>query len=86
MMEIKSKKLNCNDCKQLFITHDPKRRWGCNYFGFKSKFIPSLEVKRITGTECAYFSLKESKKLQKTGKNCKRLTKLQKTDNIAKDV
>ena len=60
-----NKQLNCNDCKNLFVTHDPKRRWGCNYFGFKSKFIPSLEVKRITGTECAYFSLKESKKLQK---------------------
>tara|TARA_B100000683_G_scaffold214022_1_gene209108 strand:- start:2979 stop:3197 length:219 start_codon:yes stop_codon:yes gene_type:complete len=60
-----NKQINCNDCLSLFITHDPKRRWGCNYFGFKSKFIPSLEVKRITGTECAYFSLKESKKLQK---------------------
>ena len=63
------KQLNCNNCSSLFVTHDPKRRWGCNYFGFKSKFIPSLEVKRITGTECAYVSLKESKKLQKTYMN-----------------
>ena len=64
-----NKQLNCNDCSSLFVTHDPKRRWGCNYFGFKSKFIPSLEVKRITGTECAYFSLKNCKKLQKTYMN-----------------
>ena len=38
-------------------------------FGFKSKFIPSLEVKRITGTECAYFSLKERIHMQKTEKD-----------------
>ena len=64
-----NKQLNCNDCSSLFVTHDPKRRWGCNYFGFKSKFIPSLEVKRITGTECAYYTLKESKNLSKTERN-----------------
>ena len=62
-------KRNCNDCSNLFITHDPKRRWGCNFFGFKSKFIPTIEVKRITGTECAYYTLKESKNLSKTEKN-----------------
>ena len=54
-------KLNCNDCTSLFITHDPKRRWGCNYFGFKSNFIPSIEVKKITGMECAYFNSKETR-------------------------
>ena len=62
-MKIKSKQLNCNDCKQLFITHDAKRRWGCSFFGFKSNYIPSIEVKRVTGTKCAYFLSKESKKL-----------------------
>jgi hypothetical protein len=62
-------KRNCNDCSNLFITHDPKRRWGCNFFGFKSKFIPTIEVKRITGTECAYYTQKESKNLSKTEKN-----------------
>ena len=64
-----NKQLNCNHCKSLFITHDPKRRWGCNFFGFKSKFIPTIEVKRITGTECAYYTQKESKNLSKTEKN-----------------
>ena len=58
-------KRNCNDCSNLFITHDPKRRWGCNYFGFKSNFIPSLEVKRVTGTECAYFTKKIREKMVK---------------------
>ena len=59
------RKINCNDCSSLFITHDPKRRWGCNFFGFKSKFIPTIEVKRITGTECAYYTLKKVKICQK---------------------
>ena len=63
------KQLNCNNCSSLFVTHDPKRRWGCNFFGFKSKFIPTIEVKRITGTECAYYTLKESKNLSKTERN-----------------
>ena len=62
-MKVKINQINCNDCKQLFITHDPKRRWGCKFFGFKSNFIPSFEVNKITGTECAYFLNKESKKL-----------------------
>jgi len=62
-MKKKLRNINCNDCIGLFITHDPKRRWGCNFFGFKSNFIPSIEVKKITGMECAYFQLKERKKL-----------------------
>ena len=62
-MKKKLKNINCNDCIGLFITHDPKRRWGCNFFGFKSNFIPSIEVKKITGMECAYFKQKERKKL-----------------------
>ena len=62
------KNINCNNCSRLFITHDPKRRWGCNFFGFKSNFIPSIEVQKITGMECAYFELKERKKLQNNEK------------------
>ena len=59
-MKKKLRNINCNDCIGLFITHDPKRRWGCKFFGFKSNYIPSIEVKRVTGTKCAYFLNKES--------------------------
>ena len=48
-------KINCHKCISLFVTHDPRRRWGCMYFGFKTNFMPSSEVRKITGTECAYF-------------------------------
>ena len=44
----------CNQCIYLFITHDPRRRWGCKKFGFISKILPSLEVSMTTGMECAY--------------------------------
>ena len=67
-MKTKVERINCNDCLRLFITHDPKRRWGCNFFGFKSNFIPSIEVMKITGTECAYFNSKERNKLQNNEK------------------
>ena len=67
-MKKKLKNINCNDCIGLFITHDPKRRWGCNFFGFKSNFIPSIEVKKITGMECAYFKHKERKKFNNNEK------------------
>ena len=64
-MKTKVQRINCNHCLRLFITHDPKRRWGCSSFGFKSNFIPSIEVKKITGMECAYFSPKERNRLQR---------------------
>ena len=54
-------KINCHKCISLFVTHDPRRRWGCMYFGFKTNFMPSSEVRKITGTECAYFINKSNK-------------------------
>ena len=54
-MKNNKKNINCHGCQNLFVTHDPKRRWGCKYFGFKTNYLPSSEVRKITGTECAYF-------------------------------
>ena len=56
--------ITCNQCINLFITHDPKRRWGCRKFGFKSNISPKFEVKKETGMECAYFTVRE--KINKT--------------------
>ena len=52
----------CGQCKYYFTTHDVARPWGCNKFGFKSKNLPNHEVKRTTGMDCAYFSMKTFKK------------------------
>ena len=59
-------KINCHKCLNLFVTHDPRRRWGCMYFGFKTNFMPSSEVKKITGTEWAYFTYKSNKNTSST--------------------
>ena len=51
----------CGTCNHYFVTHDPKRPWVCSKFGFKSNILPSQEIKKTTGTECAYFSSKAIK-------------------------
>ena len=45
----------CNQCIYLFITYDPRRKWGCRKFGFKSSKIPYQEVMATTGMKCAYY-------------------------------
>jgi len=52
--------MTCNQCIHLFITHDPRRRWGCRKFGFKSSKIPYQEVIATTGMKCAYFIKKDT--------------------------
>ena len=54
--------ITCNQCINLFITHDPKRRWGCRKFGFKSHKIPSQVVIATTGMKCAYYKKRNFKK------------------------
>ncbi len=40
---------NCFECKYHFITHQPKRPYGCRRFGFKGPFLPSRMVFQETG-------------------------------------
>ncbi len=54
--------ITCNQCINLFITHDPRRRWGCRKFGFKSHKIPSQVVMATTGMKCAYYNKRNLKK------------------------
>jgi hypothetical protein len=46
---------NCFECKYHFITHQPKRPYGCRRFGFKGPFLPSRMVFQETGMKCAYY-------------------------------
>jgi len=50
--------IRCANCKFYFVTHDPKKPWGCRKFNFKSSILPNYEVKSATGMECAYHTLK----------------------------
>jgi len=46
---------NCFECRHHFITHEPKRPYGCRRFGFKGPFLPSRMVFTETGMKCAYY-------------------------------
>lgn len=50
----------CQKCKYYFVTWQPSKPHGCKAYGFKSKLIPSLVVKRSSGRDCSFFELKNS--------------------------
>ncbi|MBF0465953.1 MAG: uracil-DNA glycosylase [Nitrospirae bacterium] len=50
-----SNKIDCFKCRNFYITWDSKFPYGCRGLGFKSKALPSREVKIASGTECLKF-------------------------------
>ncbi len=50
---------NCNNCIHFYITYKSKFPYGCRAFGVISKKTPYLEVKKLSGTDCALFSRKQ---------------------------
>ncbi|MDR2198663.1 MAG: uracil-DNA glycosylase [Deltaproteobacteria bacterium] len=38
------------------MTWDPSVPHGCRVLGFKSQYLPSIEVRRSSGEPCHYFS------------------------------
>jgi hypothetical protein len=52
---------NCWDCRHLMITWDVRTPYGCKLMGFRSKYIPSIEVLRTDGRFCGGFSAKPVK-------------------------
>ena len=51
-------RVDCHACSHFHVTWEPSRPYGCRLMGFKSKFIPSLEVFRADGQECRGFTPK----------------------------
>jgi len=56
---------NCWQCRHLMITWDVRTPYGCRMMGFRSKYIPSLEVLRTDGRFCGGFAPKVSPKASK---------------------
>ena len=50
---------NCHNCIHFYVTHKPKFPYGCRAFGIISARVPYLEIKKISGTNCAMFSKKK---------------------------
>ena len=54
-----SNKIDCLKCKYYFVTWDPKYPRACKLYGFRSVSIPSVEVYKASGEECAGFVRKD---------------------------
>ena len=50
---------NCNNCSHFYITYKSNFPYGCKAFGVISKKNPYLEIKKVSGTNCALFSKKK---------------------------
>ncbi|MFD1205640.1 MULTISPECIES: uracil-DNA glycosylase [Sporosarcina] len=54
--------VNCFQCKYFYVTWDPKHPRGCKAYGFKTRELPSVVVRRSSGMECMKFEVKEGKR------------------------
>ncbi|ACO03732.1 MAG TPA: uracil-DNA glycosylase [Persephonella sp.] len=55
------KSVNCYRCKHFFITWDRNFPYGCRAYNFKSRSLPSFEVRSASGKECLSFEEKDKK-------------------------
>ena len=53
------KQNNCSNCVHFYVTYKNRFPYGCRAFGIISKNNPYLEIKKVSGTNCALFSSKE---------------------------
>ena len=51
--------VNCFQCQYFFVTWDPKNPRGCKAYGFKTRELPSIVVRRSSGMECLKFEPKK---------------------------
>ena len=58
---IQNKGPECLKCKFLKITYIPSTPYSCTLMGFKSRWLPSLEVLRTDGQFCMGFELRKVK-------------------------
>ncbi len=54
-------RIDCRKCKYFYITWDRNFPYGCKFFGFKSRNMPSVEVYKASGQKCLKFEKKLTK-------------------------
>ena len=57
--------IDCNQCRYYYITWDKTFPYGCKAIGFKSKQLPSVEVRASSGCDCLLFKKKIQAKRKK---------------------
>ncbi|MDR0620939.1 MAG: uracil-DNA glycosylase [Deltaproteobacteria bacterium] len=54
-------KPNCHNCRHYFVTWEPQTPHGCRALGFKSLYLPHVQVHRTSGQPCQLYSPKKSR-------------------------
>jgi len=57
-----NQRIDCRKCLHFYITWDNKFPYGCKALNFKSKNIPSIDVKISSGIDCLKFEIKKNAK------------------------
>ncbi len=55
---MEKKRIDCRKCKHFEITWDRNFPYGCKAMGFKTAFLPSVEVHKASGLACLKFEMK----------------------------
>lgn len=61
---VEAERIDCRQCNFFYITWDKKFPYGCKAMGFKTRFMPSIEVRQASGIACLRFELKTDRKAQ----------------------
>ena len=59
---------NCYKCMYFYVTYKTRFPYGCKAFKVISKKLPYLEVKNISGIDCALFSNRNKNVIMKNKK------------------
>ncbi|MDR3162362.1 MAG: uracil-DNA glycosylase [Helicobacteraceae bacterium] len=51
--------IDCRKCAHFFVTWQPNFPYGCRFFGFKGRTMPSQTVFLSSGTRCDQFAPQE---------------------------
>lgn len=52
------RRIVCQRCTYYYVTWETNNPHGCKAYGFKSRLIPSLIVRRSSGEDCKLFAEK----------------------------
>lgn len=51
--------VNCFECEYFYVTWDQQNPRACKAYGFKTRELPSVVVKRSSGMECLKYKRKK---------------------------
>lgn len=61
MQALTGRKSICRNCRYFYITWDPGHPYGCKAMGFKSRNLPYMITRQVSGQECLSFVAKDKK-------------------------